>query len=170
MHASSNQGAIVMIHVGRLWRMQVHYLETLHALSGRVAGTMVPDAEELKVHAKLHPKLPTRDAKNPPKYSAAHFYAALHVQAAVRGFLRRHALREVGESPLLLRQQLFSHQLGFRLPPSRFSGAGSTILEDAREGYASSSGTAVAEGSGMAGSIPGCTADNAQVNMGIEHG
>jgi hypothetical protein len=148
---------IVTLMGARSSHVQVHYLETLHALSGRVAGTMVPDAEELKVHAKLHPKLPARDANNPPKYSAAHFYAALHVQAAVRGFLRRHALREVGEAPRLLRQQL-SHQLGFRLPQSRFSGTGTGILEDVREGRhasVSSSGGA-AEGSSIAGTSVSC--------------
>lgn len=77
---------------------QVHFLETLHALAGRVAGTFVPEGEEAKVHRRLHPRLPLppADPADAPKYTVAHFYAALYVQAAVRGFLRRHALCGVG--------------------------------------------------------------------------
>lgn len=75
--------------------MQVHFLETLHALAGRVAGALVPEAEDAKVHQKMYARLPvpSADPQDAPKYTVAHFYAALYVQAAVRGFLRRHALR-----------------------------------------------------------------------------
>jgi hypothetical protein len=78
--------------------LQVHFLETLHALAGRVAGTLVPEGEESKVHKRLYPRLPLppSDPQDAPKYTVAHFYAALYVQAAVRGFLRRHALRGAG--------------------------------------------------------------------------
>lgn len=52
----------------------------------------VPADEEAKVHALMHARLPSRDPADAPKYGAAHFFAALHVQAAVKGLLRRHAL------------------------------------------------------------------------------
>eukprot|EP00951_Prasinocladus_malaysianus_P000337 scaffold2539_cov43-Prasinocladus_malaysianus.AAC.1 len=68
----------------------VHFLETLHALSGRVAGTQLPDEEEEHIHLKLHERLPDTAY---PKYSAAHYHAALYVQAAVRGFLARHQMK-----------------------------------------------------------------------------
>jgi hypothetical protein len=78
--------------------LQVHFLETLHALAGNVAGTLVPEGEESKVHKRLYPRLPLppSDPHDAPKYTVAHFYAALYVQAAVRGFLRRHALHGAG--------------------------------------------------------------------------
>jgi hypothetical protein len=78
--------------------LQVHFLETLHALASRVAGTLVPEGEESKVHKRLYPRLPLppTDPHDAPKYTVAHFYAALYVQAAVRGFLRRHALHGAG--------------------------------------------------------------------------
>lgn len=83
---------------------QVHFLETLHALAGRIAGTEEPASEEQKVHQKLYPHLPPTDPDGPPKYTVAHFYAALYVQAAVRGFLKRHALQGVGVQTVVLRE------------------------------------------------------------------
>mmetsp|Transcript_11321 Transcript_11321/g.26831 ORF Transcript_11321/g.26831 Transcript_11321/m.26831 type:complete len:1216 (+) Transcript_11321:1-3648(+) len=68
----------------------VHFLETLHALSGRVAGTRLPEEEEEHIHGKMLERLPDSDF---PKYSAAHYHAALYVQAAVRGFLARHQMK-----------------------------------------------------------------------------
>ena len=68
----------------------VHFLETLHALSGRVAGCQLPEDEELLIHKQMHERLPDTTY---PKYSAAHYHAALYVQAAVRGFLARHQMK-----------------------------------------------------------------------------
>lgn len=70
----------------------VHFLETLHALGGRVAGAQIPEEIESKIHEKMYTRLP-EDAEF-PKYTAAHFYAALYVQAAVRGFLARHKMKD----------------------------------------------------------------------------
>jgi hypothetical protein len=75
----------------------VHFLETLHALAGRVAGTEVPEDEELPVHQRMSGRLPN-SSELCPKYSVAHFYAALHVQAAIKGFLQRHALQQAGSA------------------------------------------------------------------------
>lgn len=36
----------------------IHFLETLHALSGRVAGTALPLEEEYRIHSKLLRRLP----------------------------------------------------------------------------------------------------------------
>lgn len=74
--------------------LQIHFLETMHALAGRVAGTEVPDDEEERIRQRLYPRLPSTDAADVPKYGVSHFYAALYVQAAVRGFLKRHALQQ----------------------------------------------------------------------------
>jgi hypothetical protein len=80
--------------VATIVALQIHLLETMHALAGRIAGAEVPEDEELKVRRMLYPLLPCKDASNVPKYGVSHFYAALYVQAAVRGFLKRHALKE----------------------------------------------------------------------------
>ena len=71
----------------------VHFLETLHALAGRIAGVQLPSDEAEKAQARFAGLLPAGDRDGDfPKYSAAHYHAALHVQAAVRGFLARHRM------------------------------------------------------------------------------
>ncbi len=64
----------------------------LHALSGRVAGCELPDLVEDRVWRQLRRRLPPEPPH--PTYTAAHFHAALYVQAAVKGFLARYARRE----------------------------------------------------------------------------
>ena len=74
---------------------KLHFLEVLHALAGRVAGTDLPKEEEEKIRDKIADRLPTfGEGKGAPKYTAAHVHAALYVQAAVRGFLARYEMRE----------------------------------------------------------------------------
>ena len=74
---------------------KIHFLETLHALTGRIAGTELPESEEVKVRDSMVDRLPTFDnAKDVPKFTAAHFHAALYVQAAVRGYMQRYRMRE----------------------------------------------------------------------------
>ena len=74
---------------------KIHFLETLHALTGRIAGTELPESEEVKVRDSMVDRLPTFDnAKGVPKFTAAHFHAALYVQAAVRGYMQRYRMRE----------------------------------------------------------------------------
>eukprot|EP00898_Chlorokybus_atmophyticus_P005123 jgi/Chlat1/5611/Chrsp369S00415 len=70
---------------------RVHFLETLHALAGRVAATALPEQEEAALKGRIEGVLPADSAE--VKYTAAHFNAAMYVQAAVRGFLTRHHLR-----------------------------------------------------------------------------
>lgn len=67
----------------------VHFVEVLHALAGRVAGVQLPADEAEKMHTTFAAMMPAHEREY-PKYSAAHYYAALHVQAAVRGFLARY--------------------------------------------------------------------------------
>lgn len=76
-----------------LRNQKVHFLETLYALAGRVAGAELPDDEERKIRSNLTQRLPQPE-EGAPKYTAAHFYAALHVQAAIRGFLTRLGMDE----------------------------------------------------------------------------
>lgn len=71
----------------------VHFIEVLHALAGRIAGVELPTDEAQKAHARFVSVLPPQ-AEQYPKYSAAHYHAALHVQAAVRGFLARHDMEQ----------------------------------------------------------------------------
>ena len=74
---------------------KIHFLETLHALTGRIAGTELPESEEVKVRDSMVDRLPTfASDKDVPKYTAAHFHAALYVQAAVRGYMQRYRMRE----------------------------------------------------------------------------
>jgi Ion transport protein/Voltage-dependent L-type calcium channel, IQ-associated len=82
---------------------QVHFLETLHALAGRIAGVQLPADEAEKAQARFAGLLPPNDRDADfPKYSAAHYHAALHVQAAVRGFLARHRMQDhvVDDAPV----------------------------------------------------------------------
>jgi hypothetical protein len=44
----------------------VHFLETLHALAGRVAGAELPLSEEFRIHDRLVKRLPRDTA--PAKY------------------------------------------------------------------------------------------------------
>jgi len=75
-------------------RGDIHFLETLHALAGRIAGTELPEDEEVKIRGKIADRLPVfKDASGVPKYTAAHYHAALYVQAAIRGFLTRYQMR-----------------------------------------------------------------------------
>ena len=74
---------------------KIHFLETLHALTGRIAGTELPESEEVKVRDSMVDRLPTfASDKDVPKFTAAHFHAALYVQAAVRGYMQRYRMRE----------------------------------------------------------------------------
>jgi hypothetical protein len=58
---------------------QVTFIETLHALSGRVAGTELPELEEDALVERFSKRLPS-GGEEFPKYTAAHFHAALYVQ------------------------------------------------------------------------------------------
>jgi hypothetical protein len=50
----------------------------------RVAGMPLPENEEVKIRRKIKYKLPTfANEEDLPKYTAAHFYAALYVQVII---------------------------------------------------------------------------------------
>ena len=77
----------------------------------------LPQSEETKLLSLVERdnKLPSFKNGNSPKYTAAHYHAALYVQAAVRGFLARQemldALRKVGGISLMfvIRYVLVNH-------------------------------------------------------------
>ncbi|GFR46009.1 hypothetical protein Agub_g7487 [Astrephomene gubernaculifera] len=92
MDRSAVQSVILSVDIPIHENNTVTFIETLHALSGRVAGTELPDIEEQWLFERFSRRLPGGGALF-PKYTAAHFHAALHVQAAVRGFMARHRLR-----------------------------------------------------------------------------
>lgn len=74
----------------------VQFSEVLHALAGRIAGCEIPAADDLKARAQ-YAGIVSLKAFEQPKYGAAHYHAALHVQAAVRGFLARHDVQKGAE-------------------------------------------------------------------------
>ena len=76
------------LRVSPTGRQGIHFVETLHALAGRISCEDLPaEAEEFLVHDKLIASIPKSDV--PTKYSAADYYAALYVKASIKGFLKR---------------------------------------------------------------------------------
>ncbi len=73
---------------------RIHFLETLHALVGRVAGAEVPADDEFVIHNKLVSKLP-KDAVV-PKYSVGDLFCAMYVKTSIQGFLTRMRVRVKG--------------------------------------------------------------------------
>jgi len=71
----------------------VHFMETLHALAGRIAGQSLPAEEEFTIHKRMVARLPKDEF--PPKYSVGDFYAALNVKAYIQGFLVRRQLQPI---------------------------------------------------------------------------
>lgn len=74
---------------------KVNFLEVLHALAGSAAGTMLPEEEEVYIHERMFARQPS--LRNPTKFYAGHYFAALYVQAAVRGFIARYQMRDMME-------------------------------------------------------------------------
>ncbi|KAG2451635.1 hypothetical protein HYH02_003415 [Chlamydomonas schloesseri] len=70
---------------------KVSFVEVLHALTGNVCGTELPDATEDAVRPALARRLPRRQPLT--RFTAAHFHAADNVRAAIKGFLLRYAYR-----------------------------------------------------------------------------
>ena len=54
---------------------KIHFLETMHALAGRVAGAEVPETEEIELHGQMITRLPRDEVT--PKYTLADYYAAV---------------------------------------------------------------------------------------------
>eukprot|EP00197_Chlamydomonas_leiostraca_P007141 CAMPEP_0202863718 /NCGR_PEP_ID=MMETSP1391-20130828/4242_1 /ASSEMBLY_ACC=CAM_ASM_000867 /TAXON_ID=1034604 /ORGANISM="Chlamydomonas leiostraca, Strain SAG 11-49" /LENGTH=470 /DNA_ID=CAMNT_0049543381 /DNA_START=24 /DNA_END=1433 /DNA_ORIENTATION=+ len=102
----------------------IHFLETLHALAGRVAGTDLPLEEEYRIHAKLLRRLPKDE--EPPKYTAAHVHSAIQVACAIRAFMHRKRL-----APLWHIEQLKS-QVGVGAGIYGISGLEKQSKEEAR--------------------------------------
>ena len=66
----------------------IHFVETLHALAGRISCEDLPaEAAEFSVHDKLISRISNNDV--PTGYNAADYYAALYVKASIKGFLKR---------------------------------------------------------------------------------
>ena len=85
--------ALVMTTVIPEHNGKIHFLETLHALSARIAGTALPPDQESSLLRGMASRVPrvVKDMTAPgPRYLVAQYMAALHVQAAVRGYLSRH--------------------------------------------------------------------------------
>lgn len=76
---------------------KVHFIETLHALAGRVAGKYLPEEEEAAILNKLVTKLPDEIENEDNLHTAGHIQAVLYFQAAVRGLLARHEHKILGQ-------------------------------------------------------------------------
>ncbi|GLC39690.1 Caveolin-2 [Pleodorina starrii] len=90
---SAIQTIILSVDIPVHQNNKVTFLETLHALAGRLAGTELPEIEEERIIGRYLRRLPG-GGQVFPKYTAAHFHAALYVKAAVQGFLARHNMRQ----------------------------------------------------------------------------
>jgi len=77
---------------------RIHFLETLHALAGRVAGAALPADEEYMIHNKMIQRLPKEEV--PLKYSVGDYYAALYVKTSIKGFLARAKLKPLFDAYL----------------------------------------------------------------------
>lgn len=58
-----------------LRNQKIHFLETMHAMAGRVAGAEVPESEEFELHGQMITRLPKDEDR--PKYTLADYYAAV---------------------------------------------------------------------------------------------
>ena len=82
------QATYIPDHQGKM-----HFVEVLHALAARVAGTHLPPSQEYGLQLQLAKRVPQLRGyvDREPLYTVAHYHAALSVQAAVRGYLVRYA-------------------------------------------------------------------------------
>ncbi|GAX86028.1 hypothetical protein CEUSTIGMA_g13443.t1 [Chlamydomonas eustigma] len=78
--------------------LKIHFMETLHELTGRVAAAPLPAEQEWVVHDKIMQKLP--QDKVLPKYTVGDYYSALYVKASIKGYLIRSKFNNVGRLPL----------------------------------------------------------------------
>ncbi|GAX82517.1 hypothetical protein CEUSTIGMA_g9944.t1 [Chlamydomonas eustigma] len=76
-----------------LRNLKIHFMETLHELTGRVAAAPLPIDEEWVIHDKIVQRLP--QDKELPKYTTGDYYSALYVKASIKGFLIRSKLNAV---------------------------------------------------------------------------
>lgn len=93
---SATQALIMAIDVPNHPGNRVAFMETLHALAGRVSGTELPEIEEDYLAARFAKRQPYNGATY-PAFTAAHYHAALYVQAAIRGFMARHKMKTLME-------------------------------------------------------------------------
>ena len=85
---TGTDGILTQLHIVIRAR-KIHFLETLHALAGRISAVKLPAQTENKVYKSLKSRLPTMPPSATPKYTVSQYYAAIYVQAAIRGFLSR---------------------------------------------------------------------------------
>jgi hypothetical protein len=72
-----------------MFPQQVHFLEVLYALTGRVVGTDLPEEAQLLLLNKLRHVVPVLQPGVEVCGTALHHWAALHIQRAVRLWLTR---------------------------------------------------------------------------------
>ncbi|GIL88323.1 hypothetical protein Vretifemale_16288 [Volvox reticuliferus] len=77
---------------------QVSFIEVLYSLSGAVCGAALPEAAETKLVDELSKGAPHMEPWE--DHTAGHYHAAISVAAAIRGFLLRHAYRDLLKSPV----------------------------------------------------------------------
>ncbi|GLI71626.1 hypothetical protein VaNZ11_016896 [Volvox africanus] len=78
---------------------QVSFIEVLYSLSGAVCGAALPEAVETKLVDELSKRAPQMEPWG--DHTAGHYHAAISVAAAIRGFLLRHAYRDLLGNPVV---------------------------------------------------------------------
>ncbi|KXZ52368.1 hypothetical protein GPECTOR_9g412 [Gonium pectorale] len=94
VNRQATQEVIMSVDIPLHPQNMVSFIETLHALSGRMAGAELPDIEEEWLMERFARRLPGGDGPF-PKYTAAHYHASQYVRAAIRAFMVRHRLKEM---------------------------------------------------------------------------
>lgn len=72
---------------------RVHFLETLHALSGHVAGAELSSKDEVGVHSTMWDRLPHGEGAE--AHQSAYFYSAMYIAAAMKGYVARQHLKPI---------------------------------------------------------------------------
>ena len=86
--SKGTDGILTQLHIV-IRAKKIHFLETLHALAGRISAVTLPAQTENKVYNSFKSRLPVMPPSATPKYTVSQYYAAVYVQAAIRGFLSR---------------------------------------------------------------------------------
>lgn len=74
---------------------RINFLETLLALSYRVAGAEIPEEDNDNLIQRMKEVLNHEQHLPPADFTVAHLYACLYVKGSIQGFLVRHSLRPI---------------------------------------------------------------------------
>ena len=93
---------------------KINFLETLLALSYRVAGADIPEEDNENLIRKMREVLNQEQPLPPARFTVAHLYACLYVKSNIQGFLVRHSLRPIFQRYIEYEKELDSLRLEAR--------------------------------------------------------